>query len=377
FLVTGIGLALISTTVALVLIALFSSTSGMIGGSQNAPAAVMGVVAAAIAASLAATGASEEQLLATILVAIAIATLVTGAVMYFLGRLRLGGLVHFLPFPVIGGFLAGTGWLLITGGLGLMTGSAVNLGELGTLLQSDHLALTLPGLMLATVFLLATSRAEHALITPSLMLFALLLFYSVVWVVDVPLETLRTEGWLLGPFPERDILPPLALQQLDSKVNWAILARQLPNIAALAFLSVVALLLNISSLEVVAQRDIDLNRECRAAGVGNLAGGLLGGLVSYQMLSLTTLSLRQGRGGRLIGVTAAAVTLFVLLGGASLLALFPKFIAGGLLLYLGLLFLKEWIYDGWRRLSRATTLLCSGSSGSLLPLASWLASPLA
>ena len=35
-----------------------------------------------------------------------------------LGVFRLGNLVRFVPFPVVGGFLAGTGWLLVKGGLG-------------------------------------------------------------------------------------------------------------------------------------------------------------------------------------------------------------------------------------------------------------------
>ena len=40
-------------------------------------------------------------------------TLLAGAVMFLIGALRWGQLLRFVPYPVVGGFLAATGWLLI------------------------------------------------------------------------------------------------------------------------------------------------------------------------------------------------------------------------------------------------------------------------
>lgn len=42
-------------------------------------------------------------------------------------------------------------------------------------------------------------------------------------------------------------------------------------------ISAIALLLNASGLELATRRDIDMNREMKAAGVANLAAGLQGG----------------------------------------------------------------------------------------------------
>mgnify|MGYP002260979546 CR=1 FL=1 len=52
---------------------------------------------------------SGPALLPTVLVALAFSTLLTGAMLVLLGQLRLGGLVRYIPYPVIGGFLAGIG----------------------------------------------------------------------------------------------------------------------------------------------------------------------------------------------------------------------------------------------------------------------------
>ncbi|MDX1616497.1 MAG: SulP family inorganic anion transporter [Candidatus Promineifilaceae bacterium] len=351
FRAVGIVLGLIGATVSIGLISVFSSWPGMMGGVQDSPAAIMGVVTASIAGTLVAAGASASQLLATVLLAIVLASVGTGLSMYFLGRFEMGSLVRFLPYPVIGGFLAGTGWLLAVGALGLMTDLSIDIAQLDTLIQPDYLVLWLPGLGLALILLWALKRFRHVLLMPGLLVGVLLLFYLVVWIGRLPLEQLREQGWLLGGFAAVPIGQALPWEQLGEARLSAVVG-QLPNIGALIVLSTVGLLLNVSGLEVVIQRDVNFNRELRAAGLGNVAAGLFGGLVSYHQLSLSTLSVKQERSSRLAGLVAASVCLLVLVIGTELMFLLPRFVAGGLLLYLGLLFLKDWVVDGWTRLSR-------------------------
>jgi len=49
----------------------------------------------------------------------------------------------------------------------------------------------------------------------------------------------------------------------------------------------------------------------------------------------------------------AAVSAGMMFFGGPLIALFPKPVLGGLLIFLGLSFLADWLYDGWNKLSRA------------------------
>ena len=113
---------------------------------------------------------------------------------------------------------------------------------------------------------------------------------------------------------------------------------------------------------------MDLNRELISTGIANIAGGLGGSPVGYHMLGVSSLSFRMGISNRLVPVFAASVTGLTLLFGASLLSLIPKLIAGGLIFFVGLSFLTEWLYDAWFQLPRIDYLLvwvisrCSGSS---------------
>ncbi len=156
-------------------------------------------------------------------------------------------------------------------------------------------------------------------------------------------------GWLLGPFPHGTLWKPLDLALLP-QVNWSLIAAHSGNIIAAATISLVALLLNASALELIAQKDVDLNRELISTGIANIAGGLLGSPTGYHYLGISSLAFRLGISNRLVSLFSALVTGLALLFGASLLSLIPKLIIGGLILFVGLSFLVEWLYDAWFQL---------------------------
>jgi SulP family sulfate permease len=163
------------------------------------------------------------------------------------------------------------------------------------------------------------------------------------------LQNAREMGWLLGPFPQGMLWKPLDLSLL-TLVNWNLIAAQSGNMIAVAMIGLVALLLNASALELIAQKDVDLNHELISTGIANIAGGLMGSPVGYHYLGISSLAFRMGISNRLVSLFAATVTGLALLFGASLLSLIPKLIVGGLILFVGLSFLVEWLYDAWFQL---------------------------
>jgi sulfate permease, SulP family len=82
-----------------------------------------------------------------------------------------------------------------------------------------------------------------------------------------------------------------------------------------------------------------------------------GSSVGYHMLGVSSLSFRMRISNRLVSLFAASVTGLTLLFGASLLSLIPKLVAGGLIFFVGLSFLTEWLYDAWFQLPRIDYIL--------------------
>jgi len=201
FIATGIGLALLAATINGVVVALLTSLPGTISGIQDAPSVIMAVLSAAIVASMP-SGASEQEIFITVIMAIAMTTILCGVFLLALGYFNLGSLVRFLPYPVVGGFLAGTGWLLVTGSINLMTDINPSLFELSTLFQPAILLLWIPGLIFTIIMLVIMNRYHHYLLLPGLILGAILFFFLAIWLAGNSISDASVNGWLLGPFPE-------------------------------------------------------------------------------------------------------------------------------------------------------------------------------
>src|SRR5262245_25096598 len=350
FVANGIGLLLVGTCVLTIVLALLSSRSTIVGTAQEAPAVVVALIAANIAAAVPA-GTAGAATYATVVAAIALTTLASGATFLLLGKFRLGSLVRYLPYPVIGGFLAGTGWLLTLGGITIMTDVPLELSALQRLLQPPALWQWLPGLIFGLVMLLALRRSRHMLLLPGLLLAATALFYGWLTLRGVPLAQAQARGWLLGPFPQRALWSPLTPRMLGT-VHWPAITSQLSAIGAAVTISVIGLLLNISGLQLARREDIDLNLELRAAGGAQLVAGLFGSPPGFQSLSLSTVVRHMGARTRLVGIAAGLVSGAAFFFGAEILSLIPRVVLGSMVCYLGLAFLAEWLYDAWFRLSR-------------------------
>ena len=345
----GIGMVLFGGLILQVIIGLTNSVPGMVGAPQDSPAAILGLTASAIVASM--KTAPIEAKFITVLVTVILTSVISGLFFVLIGGFKLSRFVRFMPYPVVGGFIAGTGLLLVQGALGIMLGGAPSLSNLGILFRTENLLLWMPGILFGSLVLVASRRFNHFLTYPALLVGTIAIFYILMRVSGFHIDQMREMGLLLGPFPQGALWKPLNLSLL-AQVDWQVILSELSNMAAVAIISLVSLLLNASALELIAQKDVDLNRELVSTGIANIAGGLGGGSVGYHMLGVSSLAFRMGISNRWVPVFAASVTGITLLFGASLLSLVPKLIAGGLIFFVGLSFLTEWLYDAWFQLPR-------------------------
>ena len=57
-----------------------------------------------------------------------------------LGLARAGSAIRFIPYPVIGGFLSATGWLIVSGAVRSITDHSLSPSTLATLVGTTTLA---------------------------------------------------------------------------------------------------------------------------------------------------------------------------------------------------------------------------------------------
>lgn len=338
-----VGNALLVATVTL-----FSSYGGSMAVAQDTPGVILAVAAASIATSLAG-GAATGALFPTVMVLLIGCSLAMGLVYLLLGIFKLGGLVRYLPYPVMAGFLAGSGWLLIVGGISVASSAPLGIA----LLQADPLAHWLPALLFGLALLTAARRTGRPTVLALMFGLGLLAFYIVMAGLGHTPAELASSGWLLGPFPQDMAWAPPLTPQTLARVDTEALWQAVPLAAPAMFVSVIALLLNISSLELLTRREIQLDRELKASGMANLISGLAGGLVGYHAMSVSSLSHELGNGRRLPGLLVALMIMGTLLVGMELLSYIPRLLLGGLLIYIGLSLLNEWLLKAWSNFSKA------------------------
>jgi sulfate permease, SulP family len=345
----GIGLIVLGSIPMLLVSPLLASYKAYIALPQDAPIVLLALIAASMTQQMA--GASDRARFVTLAATIAITTLLTGLTLLLVGQFKLGSLVRFLPYPVIGGFLAGTGWLLLLGGIEVMTDLPFGLANLAQYVQPGVIAQWVPGLLAGAAIFWTLRRSDNYLLFPIMLLGLAALFHVIAAMGGASVTTLSAQGWLMGPFSNAQLLGPLSFA--DARlIDWSFLGAQSVSLVTIVLISLASLLLNISGIELFLKRDIDVNRELRAYGLGNIISGMLGGSAGYPLISLTTFVHKIGGEQRLIPLTAAAVFVLPFLFGFAALSYIPKLMIGAMLIVFGLSFLFEWLYEAWWKFSK-------------------------
>ncbi len=355
FVTRGIDLILFGAFVIGIFTSLTSSYAGTVARPHEIPVAIIALIASFIAGGMSGQ-ASGESVFITVVAAIAVSSVATGLFFLALGHFKAGNLVRFVPYPVMGGFLAGSGLLLIKGAFSVMTARDLTITNLVYFADPGVLIKWVPGLALAAILFLVLRFRNHYLVMPVWLVVSFGLFYLVLYAAGIPVDRAHEQGWLIGPLRGDTAAHPFTLASL-ADIDWMLVLSQTGRIATILILSCVSLLLTASGLEMVVREEVDLNRELRSVGFANLLSGLGGSTVGFHSLSLSALGYSMGAKSRMIGIFSAVLCGFIVFFGSSLLSYFPRPIMGGVLLFLGFSFLYEWLYNSWFKLPKVDCVL--------------------
>ena len=241
---------------------------------------------------------------------------------------------------MVAGFLAASGLLLITGGMEVVSQSNLTLSPSSweILYSPLYAPQILVGLMFAVSIALAGRWVPGFLALP-------LTFAAFLFVLDVVLfgftqaETVRN-AWFLPSLGRLALWWPMSAV-LHHEVDWGVIAQSSAEIGAVCGIMAIALLLDVSSLEVARQKSADLDKEFRTNGIANLLASLVGGYAGSLSMNGCLLLDEFGAVTRWSGVLLAVVCAVVLFSGLDIGSVVPKAMLGGMLAYLGVVILAE------------------------------------
>lgn len=347
----GLAIVLVSEIVAVLITSLFSSDHATQVIPQSPTAVIQGLIASSVIAS-APADMPPDELFALVYLVIVIATLFTAAIVVLLGALRAGGLIRYIPYPIVGGFMAGLGWLIFNAGFTVLVDRRLSAESLPVLLEGEVFSRWLPALVFALFILGLRLRVRSTLVMPGTILASLVLFYlwAIVFVGDM--NSLSEDGWLLP-----DVSNALSWQMPDfsaiERIEPDIILASAGHILTLVVVCTLNLFLRASAQEIVVGRELNFNREFVVNGIANATAAISGGgLVAYHGPISSSLVHVMSVYGRPVGVILALMFALTLLYGGAVFSLIPRFLPAGLLMYFGLQFMKDWLVDSVSSLPR-------------------------
>jgi SulP family sulfate permease len=250
-----------------------------------------------------------------------IATLMAGVMLMLMGIARMGGVIKFIPAPVIVGFTAGIGVIIFVGqwrdflGLPPVEGEHFHekLWHLVAVMPQAHvptlgLALTSLALVLFAPRIKALARVPGPLIA---MVVATLAQYY------LQLPGVATIGSAFGGIPQglpKFAMPALSITEMLTLIGPAF---------TIAMLGAIESLLSAVVADGMAGTRHDSNQELIGQGIANVVAPMFGGFAATGAIARTATNIRNGATSPLAGIVHAATLIGVLLFLAPLAASIP------------------------------------------------------
>ena len=350
----GVRMSLMSAGLTLILVALTSPFFFAIAGPDSRSAAVQAAMAMMLTEKIADKDPSPH-----IVFALALSTAVTGIALYVLGKLKMGRWVRYIPYPVVGGFLVSTGWVLAVGGMRVMVPPdvQVNFDLLPQLIQRGAVGQTLFGVGFAATMFFVLGRAQQYFALPALLVGGTLLTHLIIAVdPELTIATAQESGWLLRVSDNLNVSMPF-IPFATGALEWPAVRNFIFEVITLISVTAIAVLVTAAAIEVATKRDADLDQELKGHGIANIVSGLCGGIVGSNAVARSMLNLQAGAATRLSGVIAGTLCLFVLFISPKLASLLSRPVLGATLAYLGLRLLQEWLFKAYWKLQRTDYML--------------------
>ena len=344
----GVAVTFLSAAIGGTVVALRSSLPFAIAGPDSSISVVIAAMVATVVQRIVAHGGSADLLEPTLIV-MSLATAFTGLVLGILGFTHAGRAIRFVPFPVIGGFLGATGWLMIMGAIQVVTDQRPALTNFGAFLSTAAVGKLAAGLIVAIILHVLVRRSKSPFVLPGVLLAAIVVTYVVLFSTGASLGLAQAAGWMFKPQPVAGLTLPWKSGALES-FSWTLLPSLTGDFLAILFVTTSTLLLNTTGIEIATRSEANIDRDLKVLGFANLLTAGLGGYVSCTSLSRSILARTAGATSRLSGLTVAAISAAILIADPSFLGYVPKYILGGLLIFLGSGLVYQWIIQSSRQL---------------------------
>ncbi|GMM50918.1 Vsb1 protein [Starmerella bacillaris] len=295
---------------------------------------------------------SRDEVIATTVATFAASCLVTGAVFFFLGFLKLGSLVQFFPTHILLGCIGGVGLFLVRTGIEVACGGAENLPNL--LHEPALLANLIFTLVLGTILLISERRISSPLALPLALMIAFVSVHLAVYLVPgIGLDKAREIGWFFPTTASNEPWNAVFQYYRPSLVHVGPVIKNIPNMLALTFFGIAHVPINVPALCAATDEDnIDVDKELVAHGISNTLAGLCGTVQNYLVYTNSVMFVRTGADSNLAGLLLVFATVGIMIAGPAIIGYIPIGVVASLIFIMGIDLAIEAIVDTYGRIRK-------------------------
>jgi SulP family sulfate permease len=286
--------------------------------------------------------------LATMLAVMSLTSVTVALCFFAVGQFQLTRLLELLPYPVICGFMAGIGWLLVQAGVGIAVDLPISRELLEVLQDESKLLKLVLYVAVGLALMIGVTRINKVWVLPVASVIILIGFHSVIalmgysrpdlvaqgWLFDIPLESASTLGFLDG----------LSMSDIDTQF----IVTVMPQILTIAFLALLSASMSLSALMASGYQHLNTSDEMKNIAGGNVLSAMVCCPPSYTDVTASSLYERFGASSRWMPIVSAVVLLGVAAIGGWLIAFMPKLLVAATVFLFAFQMLYEWLYENVR-----------------------------
>ncbi|MDE5992608.1 MAG: SulP family inorganic anion transporter, partial [Oscillospiraceae bacterium] len=265
-----------------------------------------------------------------------IASFIAGALLLLAGILKLGGLVSYLPMPVITGFTSGIAVTIALGQVnnlsGLTSAGTTTIEKIRSYFALEQ-HINAAGLIIGAaviVFMFAYPKKINQYFPGSLAAIILTTAANMIFKFDVP---------VVGEIPKTVFLD----DRLDLSVfaDWSTVKGMIIPAVSIAALGLIESLLCGASAGRMKNEKLNANVELAAQGIGNMILPLFGGVPATAAIARTSVAIKSGGQTRITSVVHSAILLLSMFVLGGVMSMIPLSALAGVLI------VTAWRMNDW------------------------------
>jgi len=193
--------------------------------------------------------AASSQGLATLLAVIVISSLAASASCFLVGHYRLSRLLELLPYPVVCGFMAGIGWLLLDAGVLVAADVSISANLPSELAEDNRMSLLLATLFCGVGLTVAVNKIEKSWIMPAASIVIAVVFYLLASVIGLSHTDLLAGGWLFEVSDSKGGAVGLIRDLTLADIDFLFIAGVIPQILTIVFLLLISSSMSLAALK--------------------------------------------------------------------------------------------------------------------------------